>query len=373
MRIEIDRIDRETLENNDTKTLIEMFLETLEASGANEKTIRAYRSALNDFFTFVNWKHPKDIRPEDIAKWRIDRLRNGFQNEKYGDKKSRQTTLYYYTLFIKRFLEWCGLNIKIPRIRRPRRKEVEALKPDEVVQLFEASRDELDLLILALLIETGLRAQEALSLRYRDIDLDSSEVKVRNAKYGEERTVFLGPISRYVLKHIVDSRRPRPEEKVIPLSYSGLYKRLKSLAKRAGIDPSRVRPHILRHTFATEALRRGLNIVALQRILGHRDLKTTQIYIHALKEDIKQQYLRAFSTPITVNQISTQSIPMQQPQQYVLVVPTQPVQNTNTVYGVPQGIAMSNVRVCPRCGYIVPITARFCPNCGEKLFENTMK
>ncbi|MEM0365741.1 MAG: tyrosine-type recombinase/integrase, partial [Acidilobaceae archaeon] len=62
-----------------------------------------------------------------------------------------------------------------------------------------------------------------------------------------------------------------------------------------------VRPHILRHTFATEALRRGMSLPILQRILGHSDLKVTQLYLHLTAEDVRREYERVFGIQQTSN------------------------------------------------------------------------
>lgn len=376
---------------------IEEFLSALEAAGADEKTVKSYRAALYDFFNFVGWKKLKDITPEDVKKWRLDRLRRGFAKAKYRDRRARQTTLYYYSMFLRRFFEWAGLSIKIPRVKKPRKSEVDTLKPEEIARLFEAAKDSLDLLILALLLETGLRAREALSITFADIDLQSREIKIRYGKYGEERTVFIGPLTYQLLLHEISTRRPSPHERVIPLSYAGLYKRLKTLAKRASLDPSKVRPHVLRHTFATEALRRGMNVIALQKILGHKDIKTTQIYIHMLKEDIKTQYMRIFmpnqvaqgvanpaSQPLLMhtyialahnppniqnpiywhpthgNNISSQATQQTQTNHATLNAYTQPTT-------LPSTAGYSSILLCPNCRQIIPLNARFCPYCGASI------
>jgi len=376
LRIDIGRADFNVC-GRDPREVLEAFLVSLEAAGADRKTVKSYRSAITDFLEFVNWKDLCSISSEDVTRWRLDRIRKGFRNSKVGDRRSRQATLYYYTLFLKRFFEWCGLSVKVPRVRRPKRREPETLRPEEVARLFEAARDELDLLILALLLETGLRAQEALSLRFSDIDLMSREIRVRNAKFGEERTVFIGPLTAEILKRVIESRRPRPDDRLIPLSYAGLYKRLKSLAKRAGVDPRKVRPHIFRHTFATEALKRGLNILALKSILGHRDLKTTQIYLHLLKEDVKRQYLQIFSNaiqgpvapyaPAPPYPAGMGPYPYYSPQQPPQSYTPQP-QQALSYYTAPNYVQQPQQSArCPRCGAFVPQGARFCPFCGEKL------
>jgi integrase/recombinase XerD len=278
----------------------------LRSSGASEKTVKAYRAGISDFIKFCGKGFVKEVTVNDVIKWRLSRLREGFDRSVKDDVKARQLTLHYYSLYVRSFLKWLGLKDEVSIVKAPRRRSITTLSDNEVVKLLNASRDLLDLLIICLLIETGLRAQELLSLTIDDIDLEGREIYVRSGKYGEERVVFIGPLTERVLSKYLEGFNSS-DGRLIPLTYSGLYKRLKTLAKRAGLDPKKVRPHILRHTFATEALKKGLALPALQAILGHKDIKTTQVYLHLLKEDIKKLYMNIFSKQPTLGKELTQT------------------------------------------------------------------
>lgn len=292
VKFDVTKAAREILEG-DVWQALEAFLIELEAAGASQKTVRAYKYGISDFLKFTRKNYVRELSIDDYSRWRLERLRKGFP-EGSNDKRKTQATLHYYSLYVRAFIKWLGIADKIPAVARPRgRRNVATLRVEDVKKMFDAARDILDKTIVALLFETGLRAQELLSLSIEDVNLESREIVIKHAKFGDERVVFFGPLSYETLKIYIYLSNKKGG-RLFNLTYSGLYKRLKTLALRAGVDPSKVRPHVLRHTFATEALKRGMNLIALQNILGHKDIKTTQIYVHLLKEDIRKSYENAF-------------------------------------------------------------------------------
>lgn len=278
------RIGREPLSR-----AVDAFLRALEASGASIKTIRAYRAALRSFQQYVGDKRLSEISESDYVEW-LAWLRRQ-PGKRKGAK--RESTLHYYSIFVRRFLQWAGVVGDVPAVPGRPGDFNDALSWDEVEALLAAARDLYDVVIVALAAESGLRAGEILNLTWSDVDLSRRLVRVRG-KYGKERVAFLGPAGSWALSELAASIRPRPGDRIVPMTYQALYKRVKSLARRAGLPEDRVRPHALRHTFATEALRRGVNLASLQRMLGHSDIKVTQRYLHLVTEDIERDYYRAF-------------------------------------------------------------------------------
>ncbi|RLG80343.1 MAG: integrase [Thermoprotei archaeon] len=321
----------------DNYNILEEFLIALASAGASDETIRAYYSAIKDFLDFLGTKRIKDVRISDVNRWRLERLRKGFNRSRSRDRRSWMTTLHYYTLFIRRFLEWLGIELSIPVTRKPASK-VEALSDTEIDRLLRSCNDPLDTIIIRLLLDTGLRSRELLGIRVSDIDFEGREIIVHEAKYGRERRVLVTRETLDAIRAWIKLKGLRDDDYLIPLTYSGLYKRIKRIARRAGIDYRKIRPHVLRHTFATRALRRGMNLFALQRLLGHSDVKTTQIYTHLTIDDLKREYEKA-------------------------------LEGNSVIEGASTSVADESlsIRFCPSCGKQVIPGARFCPYCGFNL------
>jgi len=309
--------------------VLEEFLSALVAGGASDSTVKSYRAAIVDFLNFVGGKDLLSITLSDLNKWRVERLRKGFPKSRSVDRSSWATTLHYYSIFIRRFFEWLGIDLRIPPVKKPPRK-INVLSESDVNRLLDSSVDLLDLIVLKLMLEAGLRSRELVGLRLSDIDFESGEVTVREAKYGRVRKVLVTEEVIELLKKWSELRKLKPMDRVVPLSYSGLYKRVKKVASRAGLDLRAVRPHVLRHTFATLALKRGLDVFSLRRLMGHSDLKTTEAYVHLTLEDLKDSYRKVFESK-------------------------RPLLNAG------------EAKYCPMCGRESVPGARYCIYCGHEL------
>jgi len=311
--------------------IIREFEVALEATGASRETIRAYVAAIRDFLSFINNKPLREVTLRDVVNWRNTRMKTGFPGSKTTSSSKWQVTLHYYSILLRRFFQWLGLRVKVPGGKRlaPR---IEALSEDELRGLLGAARTPQDRLILMLLASTGMRSRELLELRVEDVDFNSRVIRVRSAKYGKERLVTAPQEVFEELAAWIRLNRLKPGDRIFKLSYTGLYKKLKRLAVRAGLDPDKVRPHVLRHTFATLAIRRGLSLPSLQRLLGHSDIRTTQVYLHLTIDDIKREYDEKL-----------------------------------------RGAIEETSKTCSKCGRQIPVDAVYCPYCGVSVEEAHVK
>lgn len=137
--------------------------------------------------------------------------------------------------------------------------------------------------MLTLLLDTGLRLAEATSLKWRDIDLTTGKLMVRQGKGGKDRTLWVSDADVDRLRSLRE--RQAGGEHVFttlagkPLGHRYVQRMVKRYAAKARIDKD-VSPHTLRHTFATDLYQETSRILLVQRALGHSALSTTMIYTH---------------------------------------------------------------------------------------------
>ncbi len=163
------------------------------------------------------------------------------------------------------------------------------LSRDEVKAILSGTENIKHRAILGALYYGGLRLSEAIGLKWADLDFGRMLVHVRSSKGRKDRIVFLHP----ELKRLLEFYTPGNRDGLVFVSgYSGgkytpksVQLVVKETASRAGIK-KHVTPHTLRHSFATHLLEGGADIRYIQKLLGHKDLKTTQIYTHVAETDM---------------------------------------------------------------------------------------
>jgi integrase/recombinase XerD len=269
------------------------FINSLLIAGASENTIKVYSIAVKDFLNYIK-KDPRTVTASDVNNWIINVMRRGTRDKKRIEinemKRRKMVTARLYIIAVLRFLKWLGKDIK-PVTPRIRRNEIFALDEETFNKLLEITKRTSDKLILKLLFDTGLRAKELLSIKVSDIDFERGSITVRNTKNQETRTVFFTEGTKSLLIKYIKSKGLKSDDKLFNLTYNALYKRLKRIGKKIGID---LRPHLLRHTFATVAIKKGVPLPAVQKLLGHKDIRTTQIYTHLLTTDLENIYRKTF-------------------------------------------------------------------------------
>ncbi len=179
----------------------------------------------------------------------------------------------------------------IPFGKRPKTLPC-VLSPDEVLRLFEATTTRRDRVLLQTAYACGLRIGELLHLRVTDINSARMVIHVRQGKGAKDRLV---PLSQRLLDDLRGYwKQYRPTTWLFPgtftdraLTASNVQRLCQRLVTRAGIGKPAT-PHTLRHSYATHLLEAGVDVVTLQKLLGHRDLSTTAHYLHLTTDRLRQ-------------------------------------------------------------------------------------
>ena len=301
--------------------LIEDFLEHLEIEkGRSKKTIENYRLYLERFLELTQEILNKDdIKPSDIdrevlRKYRLKLNRYGSDNGEDDLKTITQAYhLTYHLIALRGFMKYLARReiksldpslIDLPHVVR---KQVTFLHFDEVEEMLEqidtSTESGLrDRAIIELLYSGGLRVSELVGLNRDSINLERREFVVRG-KGSKDRPIFISQSAANWVAEYLDARTDslpalflNNSRNLQTADTSGNYRRItarsverivEKYARLAGIT-KHVSPHTLRHSFATDLLMNGADIRAVQSMLGHADISTTQIYTHVTDAHLKE-------------------------------------------------------------------------------------
>jgi len=282
------------------------FLEHLEIErGLSLNTVKNYDRYLTRFIEFSDLETIYDINENSVKKFRLELHRSEkkalLNSEPVRIKKNTQN---YYLISIRSFLTFLMKLKKIVlapsqiTLAKTGSRQIDLLSEKELERFLTPPEDRTlinirDQAIIETLFSTGLRVAELVSLP-RSIDLTLDEISVRG-KGDKVRVIFLSPRAKEAIAEYLLARKDLEEPLFVStgvkakatllkggsirLTPRTIQRIVRSRAIRAGIQ-SKVTPHVLRHSFATNLLRKGADIRSVQAMLGHANITTTQVYTH---------------------------------------------------------------------------------------------
>jgi len=275
---------------------IEAYLEMLAAErGAARNTVAAYQADLTDFAVFAAPTMPSRTDAAQVAAY-MSQLASSSSARTQARKLS---ALKQYFLFLLRE----GIRTdnpaaaqEAPRLPQSLPKYLSEAEVDALLATAAGWEGQVGLKAnagLEILYATGLRVTELISLPAAALTTDAAILMVKG-KGGRERIIPLSEAAKTAAAALRDGTKKGAKYLFVgrdpkqPMTRQGFALILKQVALKAGIDPARLSPHVLRHSFASHMLARGADLRSLQKLLGHADIATTQIYTHVLAERLER-------------------------------------------------------------------------------------
>lgn len=274
-----------------------VYMVAKKIEGMSPESMKTYNFYLTDFFEHIN-RPFEQVTTNDIRIYLYEtQKRTGISNRTLDGKR----------LVINTFMDWCWKEGYIPnnpcasiKPIKFEEKPREPLSNMELEIVRDACENYRDKAMIELFYSTGCRLSEMVNLKISDIDFTSKEVHLFG-KGSKHRTSYLNAKAEYMLKKYFELERPKESISdsvfvIFRKPYNGMqkgsiYARVKAIQKRSGIERS-LFPHLLRHTMATTALNRGMNVAEVKEILGHEKLDTTMIYAKISHDSVKFNHKR---------------------------------------------------------------------------------
>jgi site-specific recombinase XerD len=250
-----------------------------------KNTIHQYSSMLKTFFGHFKHKRPQELTTADLEQFN----RTCIIDKGYSNTYQRQMLSA-----LKRFYFWFPENhhMRINQVEYvPKSKKLPSvLSEEEVKRILKAIDNPKHKLIVAMLYSCGLRISELIHLKVEDIDFDRREIHIRESKGAKDRKV---PLRNGMLHLIKRSLKSHPNRSHLVMGQTGNFysassinKIIKRACNTAGIQ-KKVSAHTFRHSLATHLVENGVNMRAVQLLLGHGSIKTTEIYVHLSRQHIQ--------------------------------------------------------------------------------------
>ena len=277
------------------------MLEELQRRNYSQTTVNTYLKVVEDFARHFH-RPPDELGKEQIRAYQV----HLFQERKLGVRTVGLHTAALRFFFCKTLKRMYPVE-EVPYPRAPRRLPI-ILTREEAIRLIDSASNLFHRAMLITMYSTGMRRAELCRLKVEDIDSTRMLIHIRQGKGGKDRDV---PLSPKVLETLREYWRwMKPKTYMFPGTINGsradkpitpkvLWEACREAAQRAGITKA-VRPHLLRHSFATHLVEGGADLPTVQALLGHTDLKPTSIYLH-----LSERHIKAAGTPLDNMELSS--------------------------------------------------------------------
>lgn len=265
--------------------------EDLEIAGVSENTKKAYLGHMRRFVAHF-MRPPDRLTLEDIRRYRLYLT----HERKISPATFNQTTAalrFFYRVTLRR--SW---TLEQFHYQKESRRLPQVLSAEKVSALLAAIPNLKHRALAMTVYSAGLRATEAVRLKVTDIDSERGVIRVNEGKGGKDRNTLLSSRLLQTLREYFRIYQPKtwlfPSRvgKDKPLDRVTLNRILRKAREAAGLS-ERLHPHVLRHSFATHLLEQGTHLLVIQKLLGHRSLRTTALYTH-----VATNYLQQTASPL---------------------------------------------------------------------------
>lgn len=283
---------------------IQLFIEYIHnKKKTSENTEMSYKRDLRKLITYLNDHGIKDwnqVKISDLNDYINSMFENNFANASISRSIASIKALFAFLQYSNVLEDDIAKDLKAPKIEK---KAPNILSKNEVTLLLEQPSGKTpkqirDKAMLELLYATGIRVSELISLENSDINLSMDFIKIRDLK--KERLIPFGTKAHNALtEYILNSRDVLLENNESDyffvncsgsqMSRQGFWKLIKTYTKMAGIEAD-ITPHTLRHSFAAHLVENGAELKAVQEMLGHSDISTTQIYLSNAQNHLRDVY-----------------------------------------------------------------------------------
>ncbi|MBO5424895.1 MAG: site-specific tyrosine recombinase XerD [Lachnospiraceae bacterium] len=271
---------------------------------ASNNTVASYKRDLLKLCTYLEGakcSEPTEVSATDLSSYIISLEKVGMSSATISRNIASIKSFFMFMLKKGIIKEDCSEQLKPPKIEK---KAPEVLTVEEVNLLLDqpskvTPKEIRDKAMLELLYATGMRVSELVSLKIEDVNLTMSYIYCRDAN--KERVIPIENAARVALENYMKGARESMCEgsnylftnlKGQPMTRQGFWKLIKAYAKKAGINKD-ITPHMIRHSFASHLVTGGADLKAVQEMLGHSDISTTQIYLKSRQSRIKEEYDKA--------------------------------------------------------------------------------